>query len=121
MYNKIIYVCWVETSIMHIPPLLPIIAQSANESREDFEDFQKPFHIAVESTRKEDNILAYTDWVVEWTSQCTASPDTVIVPANAAMVSTPLNSVAWQVMLQHHPNRGLVSFFMSGITQGFRI
>ena len=100
--------------------LLPIIAQSANE-REEFEDFHEPFHVAVESTCKEDNILAYTDWVDEWTSQCTASPDTVIVPANAAIISTPLNSVAWQVMLQDHPNRDLVSFFMLGIMQGFRI
>ena len=106
---------------MHIPPpLLPILAQSANE-REEFEDFHEPFHVAVESTRKEENILAYTDWVDEWTSQGTASPDTVIVPANAAIISTPLNSVAWQVMLQDHPNRDLVSFFMLGIMQGFRI
>ena len=43
------------------------------------------------------------------------------MPANAAIISTPLNSVAWQVMLQDHPNRDLVSFFMSGIMQGFRI
>ena len=106
---------------MHIPPpLLPILAQSANEW-EEFEDFHEPFHVAVESTRKEENILAYTDWVDEWTSQGTASPDTVIVPANAAIISTPLNSVAWQVMLQDHPNRDLVSFFMLGIMQGFRI
>ena len=37
------------------------------------------------------------------------------------MVSTPLNPAAWLTMLQHHPNRALVSLFMSGLTQGFRI
>ena len=45
----------------------------------------------------------------------------VVVPANAARVSTPLNPAAWQVMLQHRPNRDLVSRFMSRITQGFCI
>ena len=37
------------------------------------------------------------------------------------MVSTPLNPAAWLTMLQHHPNRALVSLFMSELTQGFRI
>ena len=105
---------------MHTP-LLPIVAQSAKECSEDVEDFHEPFNVAVESTWKEGDILGYTDWVVEWTSQYTTSPDVVIVPANAARVSTPLNPAAWQVMLQHHPNRDLVTLFIAGITQGFRI
>ena len=103
------------------PPLLRIVAQLAKECSEDVEDFHEPFNVAIESTRKEGDILDYTDWVVEWTSQYTASPDVVIVPANAARVSTPLNPATWQVMLQHHPNRDLVALFISGITQGFRI
>ena len=39
----------------------------------------------------------------------------------ATSVSTPLIPSTWEALLTSHPNRQLVQFFMSGISQGFRI
>ena len=44
-----------------------------------------------------------------------------MVPSVAATVTTPLNIHGWQARLMEYPNRLLVTFFISGLTQGFRI
>jgi len=39
----------------------------------------------------------------------------------ATLVSTPLIPSTWEILLKSHPNRQLVQFFMSGISQGIYI
>ena len=45
----------------------------------------------------------------------------MLIPPEASTVSTPLYPQNWQVPLEEHPNKLLASFFMSGISHGFRI
>ena len=68
----------------------------------------------------EDN-LSYESWVAEWTSRLAELSDRVEVPAEATLISTPLKPASWLRLLQEHPNKPLVNFFMLGISQGFQI
>ena len=63
----------------------------------------------------------YVTWIGKWTSNLAELPNTVIIPPGAAVVTTPLHTDKWQAVLTRHPNRPLVNFFISGITQDFRI
>jgi len=61
------------------------------------------------------------EWVPKWKTRLRTSATDIQVPANANSVSTPLIPSTWEALLTSHPNRQLVQFFMSGISQGFRI
>ena len=45
----------------------------------------------------------------------------VLVPPSVCFIYTPLNVPAWSRDLQAYPFQDLAQFFMSGITEGFRI
>ena len=65
--------------------------------------------------------LSYGSWVAEWTSRLAELSDRAEVPAEAMLISTPLKPATWLMLLQEHPNKLLVNFFMSGISEGFWI
>ena len=50
-----------------------------------------------------------------------SSPSTIHVPPQARLITTPLSSSAWEYLLAEHPHQELVRFFISGISNGFRI
>jgi len=43
------------------------------------------------------------------------------VPTEAANITTPLDTTQWKRHLSGHPNSSLVNFFISDISQGFRL
>ena len=53
-------------------------------------------------------------------NSCTeASPE--ILPSQALQITTPLIASQWDALLTSHPDRQLVHYLLSGITEGFRI
>ena len=64
---------------------------------------------------------SYETWLAQWTKHLAGLSETVVVPSVAATVTTPLNINGWQARLMEYANRLLVTFFISGLTQGFRI
>ena len=64
---------------------------------------------------------SYETWLAQWTKHLVGLSETVVVPSVAATVTIPLNMNGWQAWLMEYPNRLLVTFFISGLTQGFRI
>ena len=89
----------------------------------DYTDASDLYDAALEGTNSsytEDN-LSYESWIAEWTSRLAELSDRVEVPAEATLISTPLKPASWLRLLQEHPNKPLVNFFMLGISQGFRI
>ena len=44
-----------------------------------------------------------------------------MVPSAAVTATTPLNINGWQTQMMEYPKRLLVTFFISGLTKGFRI
>ena len=69
----------------------------------------------------DDATPSYETWLAQWTKHLVGLSETVVVPSVAATVTTPLNINRWQARLMKYPNRLLVIFFISGLTQGFRI
>ena len=69
----------------------------------------------------QDDHSSYYEWVPKWTTRLRTSATDIQVPANATSVSKPLIPSTWEALLTSHPSRQLVQFFMSGISQGFRI
>ena len=63
----------------------------------------------------------YSDWISSWTNHLSHQLSDVKVPPAARAVNTPLDASNWKKLLVDHPNRPLVDFFISGITEGFRI
>ena len=63
----------------------------------------------------------YSDWISSWTNHLSHQLSDVKVPPAARAVNTPLDASNWKKLLVDHPNRPLVNFFISGITEGFRI
>ena len=63
----------------------------------------------------------YEKWISAWSSHLGRTPATVRVPPGATVISTPLRVDHWKRMLTDHPNRPLVDFFITGLTEGFRI
>jgi len=63
----------------------------------------------------------YHKWLFYWASHMTGVSGTVRVPPEATHVVTPLVASNWVTMLQDHPNQHLVTFFITGINNGFRI
>ena len=89
----------------------------------DYTEASDLYDAALEGTNSsytEDN-LSYESWIAEWTSRLAELSDRAEVPAEATLISTPLKPASWLRLLQEHPNKPLVNFFMLGISQGFRI
>ena len=65
--------------------------------------------------------MSYEDWIPQWISNLTAADDTIRVPPSATAITTPLITGNWVSFLANHPNKQLIEFFITGISQGFRI
>jgi len=63
----------------------------------------------------------YNDWMTSWTNHLSNQSPSIKVPPTARAVNTPLIVNNWEAMLADHPNRPLINFFLSGITEGFHI
>ena len=60
-------------------------------------------------------------WLPECNQLTNRASTTPCIPNTACMISTPLNSSHWNRALATYPNRDLATFFLQGISQGFRI
>lgn len=65
--------------------------------------------------------LCYEDWLLEGTQLTTRTSTTPRIPNTACMISTLLNSSHWNRALATYPNRDLATFFLQGISQGFKV
>ncbi|XP_065884002.1 uncharacterized protein [Dysidea avara] len=68
-----------------------------------------------------DLCCSYADWISAWTTHLKSQPADVKVPPVATVVTSPLDVSRWKEALSDHPNKPLTDFFLSGVTQGFRI
>ena len=79
----------------------------------------------IKDSSPEDNIitphLSYELWLQEWAKYLNNAPVEPTIPLSASQICTPLIRKSWSRHLQNHPNQELVHFFLSGISQGFRI
>ena len=100
---------------------LPILLSHANSAIVEYTETNDLYDTTPGGTNlnyAEDINLSYGSWVAEWTSRLAELSDTVEVPAEAMLISTPLKPATWLTILQEHPNKPLVNFFMAGISQG---
>ena len=65
--------------------------------------------------------LSYEDWLPLWTQHLTDTPEVSAVPPSACEINTPLNTQNWHKCLCRHPNQELVSYYLKGLSAGFRI
>jgi len=65
--------------------------------------------------------LSYQEWLSHWASHMIGAPSTVHIPLEATSITTPLIAHNWLTLLKEYPNQHLVTFFITGITDGFRI
>jgi len=66
--------------------------------------------------------LSYHEWLSRWACYMIGAPGTVyIIPLEATNINTPLIAHNWLTLLKEYPNHHLVTFFITGITNGFRI
>ena len=63
----------------------------------------------------------YEDWIPKWKSHLAGSDDTVQVPPSATTITTLLITEKWLSLLANHLDKALTKFFITGISQGFRI
>ena len=66
-------------------------------------------------------ISLYKPWLSQWMAHLTGVSEVVLVPPEASTISTPSHPQNWQALLEEYPHKPLASFFMSGISHGFRI
>ena len=60
-------------------------------------------------------------WLRRWCSHIASPAAAPLVPPQACKITTPLEVLAWRMLLISRPHRDLVHFFLMGITHGFRI
>ena len=65
--------------------------------------------------------LNYSKWLQDWIALNKPSPTNVTVPQEAQHISTPLLPQEWKRLLEAYPNQNLVTFFLQGLIEGFRI
>ena len=122
---RVIYPCLIFKLTPHsIPVFLPLIAQlhKINVSSTSIYSYDAmQLSEADVNSLHDDATPSYETWLVQWTKHLVGLSETVVVPSVAATVTTPLNINGWQARLMGYPNRLLVTFFISGLTQGFRI
>lgn len=63
----------------------------------------------------------YTTWLLNWRSYMTDASYRVMVPPEAAVVTTPLRPHNWLELLSTFPNQDLKEFFINGLLHGFKI
>ena len=66
-------------------------------------------------------ITCYHTWITKWHNHMKDVPTAILVPPQASRIHTPLIISKWQEALLNHPHHLLVDFFLTGISQGFRI
>ena len=66
-------------------------------------------------------ITCYHTWITKWHNHMKDVPTAILVPPQASRIHTPLIINKWQEALVNHPHHLLVDFFLTGISQGFRI
>ena len=64
---------------------------------------------------------SYSAWLADWTSHLKNSSHSIRVPPEATAITTPLQPKEWQRSLSAHPDTSLVTFFILGLTDGFKI
>ena len=64
---------------------------------------------------------SYSNWLPDWMSHLSDISTAILVLPEAASITTPLNYCKWQLYLSEHPDPALTTFFITGITQGFRL
>ena len=93
---------------------------SSDDQDADSEDFvASEQHVIGVHTK--DLHCNYNDWMSSWINHLSKQSTSFKVPSTARAVNTPLVVNNWEAMLADHPNRPLVNFFLSGITEGFHI
>ena len=65
--------------------------------------------------------LSPATWITHWRNRESIAPSTPKVPLSACLITTPLSLSGWRNLLTGHPNQELVRFFLTGISEGFRI
>lgn len=65
--------------------------------------------------------ISYEEWLPRWAAHLSRTEDIIHVPSTATAITTPLQTHIWQQLLANYPNQRLASFFISGLTNGFRI
>jgi len=63
----------------------------------------------------------YYDWIPAWTSHMKNQSSNINVPPTATAITSPLIMGNWMEALADHPNRPLVNFFITGVSEGFHI
>ena len=91
------------------PPLATLLEIDASYVAESDQPSQR-------STRE-----SYLEWLPAWMSHLSNIPAVVLVPPEAANITTPLKHDKWQLYLSDYPDAALTKFFITGITQGFRL
>jgi len=75
----------------------------------------------VEATMTTSASMLYEEWLLQWSSHISGTSKAVQVPPTATAISSPLKIHSWISLLKNHPNKKLTSFFITGLSQGFRI
>ena len=63
----------------------------------------------------------YLAWLLDWHTHMEGVSTSVLVPATARLIQTPLVIPKWTQALQAYPLKSLAAFFLTGITSGFRV
>ena len=65
--------------------------------------------------------LHYQAWLQDWKKHIEDASTSVLVPAPVRLIHTPLIMSNWSHVLQTYPTQELAKFFLTGISQDFRI
>jgi len=65
--------------------------------------------------------ISYEEWLPRWVARLSKTEDIIHVPSTATAIITPLQMHIWWNLLANYPNQRVASFFISGLTYGFRI
>ena len=88
------------------------------------------FHLSVPLALSSEHIVGihlddicspYKEWIPAWNTHLSDSPVDVRVPQEARVITTPLIAKNWALLLSTYPNQELVQFFLTGISEDFRI
>ena len=63
----------------------------------------------------------YLAWLQDWNTHMEGVSTSVLVPATACLIQTPLVIPKWTQALQTYLLKSLAAYFLTGITSGFRV
>ena len=75
----------------------------------------------VEATMTTPASMSCEEWLLQWSSHISRTIEAVQVPPTTTAISSPLKIHSWISLLKNHPNKQLTSFFITGLSRGFRI